>query len=124
MLQLTLPRLARSLAGLAFALLALLALPSPSAAAPGDHVFSLGFPSAGSIASTDPSGAFTSAGTFFGVVDFGGGALTDASLYLARFDGSGSGPAHVPSLGPLALLGLVPVLLAAGLRGSRRSELS
>lgn len=83
-------RISRSLA-----LIALVGLGGPARAAPGDPVFSLGFPSAGGVATSDPGGAITSAGTFFGSVDFGGGTLNSVGIftpdfYAAHWDSSGS----------------------------------
>ncbi len=78
--------------GAAAAVLALAALPSAAVAAPGDHVWSVGWNVNGVGSSVDGSGGVGIAGTFSGTVDFGGGPLTatGADVFVTKRSATGA----------------------------------
>jgi hypothetical protein len=92
----------------------------------GAHRWSAGFGSPGSDFfvgnASDGTGAVVLLGGAGSGIDFGGGPHSDASLYVARREGSVL--AQVPALGPLTTIGLIAVLTSWGAWGTTRTHCS
>jgi hypothetical protein len=89
----------------------------------GAHRWSAGFGSAGSdfFASnaSDGTGAVVLLGGAGSGIDFGGGPHSDASLFVARREGTAA--VAVPALGPATAIGLMALLAGVGAWGTNRS---
>ncbi len=84
----------RSSAAAMVAVAGILGAAAQATAAPGDHMWSEGWSVNGVGSSVDGAGAVSSAGTFNGTVDFGGGPITSLStdVFVAKLN---SGGAHI-----------------------------
>ncbi len=79
--------------GISILIAVIMLVPGSAAAQGGDHLWSMSF-GAGSdqqvaAIATDPTGSLILVGSFFGSIDFGGGALTSAGssdVFVAKFD--------------------------------------